>query len=169
MSRKQHKVRRTLLVVGEGDSEEAFLKHLRDLYCAGGDGVAVTVRNAHGKGPENVVDHAIRQARIYRYDAQVALLDTDIHWTDRLKKDARRAGIDMVGSSPCLEGLLLSILGERPPERSDACKKRIKRLLDLDLTERGSYGAHFSREVLESARSNLPDLDRLLRFYEGRP
>mgnify|MGYP001473509280 CR=1 FL=1 len=36
MARKQHQVRKTLLVVGEGDSEEAFLKHLRDLYCSGG-------------------------------------------------------------------------------------------------------------------------------------
>lgn len=154
-------------MVGEGDSEEAFLKHLRDLYCAGG-GVAVTVRNAHGKGPENVIDHAIRQARIYGYDARVALLDTDIHWTDRLKKTARKAAIEMVGSSPCLEGLLLSILGERPPEKSDACKKRIKQLHGLDLTERANYGALFSREVIESARPRLPDLDRLLRFYEGR-
>lgn len=52
MARKQHQVRKTLLIVGEGDSEEAFLKHLRELYCSGGAGVAVTVRNAHGKGPE---------------------------------------------------------------------------------------------------------------------
>lgn len=68
MVRKQHRVRKTLLIVGEGDSEEAFLKHLRDLYCSGGSGVAVTVRNAHGKGPENVIDHAARLARIYSYD-----------------------------------------------------------------------------------------------------
>ncbi|MBV2204221.1 MAG: hypothetical protein KUL87_02275 [Pseudomonas sp.] len=168
MTRKQHRVRRTLLVVGEGDSEEAFLKHLRDLYCGGGGGVAVTVRNAHGKGPENVVDHTIRQARTYSYDGHVAFLDTDIPWTDKLKKEARKAAIEMVGSSPCLEGLLLSILGKRPPEKSDACKKHIKQLLDLDLTERASYGAAFSKAVLESARTRLPELDRLLRLYEGR-
>lgn len=168
MTRKQHRVRRTLLVVGEGDSEEAFLKHLRDLYCGGGGGVAVTVRNAHGKGPENVVDHTIRQARIYSYDEHVAFLDTDIPWTDKLKKEARKASIEMVGSSPCLEGLLLSILGKRPPEKSDACKKLIKQLLDLDLTERTSYGAAFPKAVLESARTRLPELDRLLRLYEGR-
>ena len=83
MARKQHQVRKTLLIVGEGDSEEAFLKHLRELYCSGGSGVAVTVRNAHGKGPENVIDHAARQARIYSYDARAALLDTDIPWTDK--------------------------------------------------------------------------------------
>ena len=64
--------------------------------------------------------------------------------------EARKAAIEMVGSSPCLEGLLLSILGKRPPEKSDACKKLIKQLLDLDLTERTSYGirrSSFSRKV----------------------
>lgn len=82
--------------------------------------------------------------------------------------EARKAAIEMVGSSPCLEGLLLSILGKRPPEKSDACKKLIKQLLDLDLTERTSYGAAFSKAVLESARTRLPELDRLLQLYEGR-
>lgn len=81
--------------------------------------------------------------------------------------EARKAAIEMVGSSPCLEGLL-SILGKRPPEKSDACKKLIKQLLDLDLTERTSYVAAFPKAVLESARTRLPELDRLLRLYEGR-
>jgi len=59
--RKKYRVRKTLLIVGEGDSEEAFLKHLRELYCSDGAGVAVTVRNAHGKGPEHVINHAAKQ------------------------------------------------------------------------------------------------------------
>lgn len=167
MARKLHGVRRTLLVVGEGDSEEAFLKHLRELYCAAGAGVTVTVRNAHGKGPENVVDHTARQARIYSYDAHVAFLDTDIPWADKLKKEARKARIEMVGSRPCLEGLLLSILESRPPEKSAECKKRIRQLLGVDLTERKSYTDRFPKAVLESARARLPELDRLIRFYEG--
>lgn len=168
MARKQHHVRKTLLVVGEGDSEEAFLKHLRDLYCSGGAGVAVTVRNAHGKGPENVIDHTARQARIYSYDARVALLDTDIAWTDKLKKEARKAKIEMVGSTPCLEGLLLSILGKRPPVQSADCKKAIQQSLGIDLMERQGYAGHFPKAVLDSARTTIPDLDQLLLFFEGR-
>jgi len=167
MARKQHKVRKTLLIVGEGDSEEAFLKHLRDLYCSGGAGVAVTVRNAHGKGPENVIDHAARQARIYSYDARAALLDTDIPWTDKLKKDARKAKIDMVGSVPCFEGLLLSILGKRPADQCADCKKAIQQLIDVDLTERQAYAKHFPKAVLDAARLKLVELDRLLKAFEG--
>jgi hypothetical protein len=165
---KQHRVRKTLLIVGEGDSEEAFLKHLRDLYCSGGAGVAVTVRNAHGKGPENVIDHAARQARIYSYDARIALLDTDIPWTDKLKKNARKSKIDMIGSMPCFEGLLLSILGKRTPEQCADCKKAIQQLMDIDLTERHSYAKNFPKRVLDAARVKVIELDILLKAYEGR-
>lgn len=165
--RKQYKVRKTLLLVGEGDSEEAFLKHLRELYCSGGAGAVVTIRNAHGKGPEHVINHAARQARIYSYDMVVALLDTDILWTDKLKKEARKAKIEMIGSSPCLEGLLLSILGERPAAQSAECKKSIHQLLGIDLTERQSYARHFPKTVLDSARVTISELERLLKFIQG--
>ena len=167
MARKQHQVRKTLLVVGEGDSEEAFLKHLRELYCSGGAGVAVTVRNAHGKGPENVIDHAARQARIYSYDARAALLDTDIPWTDKLKKEARKAKVDMIGSTPCFEGLLLAILGKHPASQCADCKKAISLLLGVDLTERQSYAKHFPKAVLDAARLKIIELDQLLTAFEG--
>lgn len=167
MARKQHQVRKTLLIVGEGDSEEAFLKHLRDLYCSGGAGVAVTVRNAHGKGPENVIDHAARQAKIYSYNARAALLDTDIPWTDKLKKAARKAKIDMIGSIPCFEGLLLSILGKRPADQCVDCKKAIQQLINVDLTERQAYAKHFPKPVLNAARLKVVELDLLLKVFEG--
>lgn len=168
MARKQHQVRKTLLIVGEGDSEEAFLKHLRDFYCSGGAGVAATVRNAHGKGPENVIDHAASQARIASFDKQVALLDTDIPWTDKLKKEARKAKVDMIGSIPCFEGLLLAILGKQPAAQCADCKKAISLLLGVDLTERQSYAEHFPKAVLDAARLKIVELDQLLTAFEGR-
>ena len=168
MVKKTHQVRRTLLIVGEGDSEEAFLKHVRELICSGGAGVAATIRNAHGKGPEHVIAHTVRQAVIYSYDRRVAFLDTDIPWTDKLQKNARKWKIDMVGSSPCLEGLLLAVLGHRVPEQSSDCKRLIQQTIRLDLTERKSYAVHFSLPVLVTARQTIPELHRLLQFFEGR-
>ena len=167
MAQKQYQVRKTLLVVGEGDSEEAFLKHLRDLYCSRGEGVATTVRNAHGKGPENVLDHVTRQARNANFDKLVALLDTDLLWTDKLRKDARKAKIDMIGSIPCFEGLLLSILGKPPGAQCADCKKAIQQLIDIDLTERQSYAKHFPKAVLDAARLKIVELDQLLKAFEG--
>ncbi|KZK75310.1 MAG: hypothetical protein A3K90_09005 [Pelodictyon luteolum] len=165
--RQQRQVRKTLLAVGEGDSEVAFLTHLRDLYCSRREGVSVSVRNAHGKGPEHVIGYAVKLSQRFCYDACVVLLDTDIEWADRVTKSARKSGIEMVGSMPCLEGLLLAILGHRPPERCLQCKKQIEKLLDLDLMERQSYAGSFSRPVLDLSRKGIAELDRLLRCFEG--
>lgn len=158
-------VRKTLLVVGDGDCEEVFLKHLRELYCCRGMGVNVTVRNAHGKGPDHVVDYAIRQSLLFRYDACVTLLDTDIAWTDQLKQRAKRATVSMVGSVPCFEGLLLSILGMRVPTNSSNCKKVISNEIKIDLTERNAYAKPFSKPVLDVARLKVGALDELLGFF----
>lgn len=166
-ARKIRETRPTLLVVGEGDCEVAFLKHLRQLYCSGGSGVEAKINNAHGKGPENVVEHTRRQARPYGYDHVVSFLDTDIPWSDQLKKSARKDKIALVGSSPCLEGMLLNILQQRVPEGSAECKRALQRLLGQDMTEREHYEQHFPTPVLESARQRIPELDRLLRFFEG--
>lgn len=56
------KVRRaeaTVLIVGEGDTEVALLNYLKSLYNMRNCGVSVTIRNAHGHGPENVIDVAV--------------------------------------------------------------------------------------------------------------
>lgn len=167
MSFKKRQVRRTLLIVGEGDSEVAFLKHVRQLYCSDGYGVSATVRNAHGKGPENVVNCVIRQSANYKLDAKSALLDTDILWTDQLRSKARKAKIDLIGSRPCFEGFLLSILDERPAQTSMECKKAIQRLLNADLTASRTYEKHFPKSVLELARQRVLELNQLLRTFEG--
>lgn len=168
MTTRTRQVRKTLLVVGEGDSEEAFLRHLRHLYCSGGAGVTVIIRNAHGKGPENVISHAAGLIRNASFDQRVALLDTDIRWSDQVKKKARKSGIEMIGSTPCLEGLLLSIIGKQPPAGSADCKRAIQQLLNINLTEWEAYAAHFPRAVLDSARKTLHELDKLLGFFDPR-
>jgi hypothetical protein len=159
-------VRPTLLIIGEGDTDTAFLKHLRALYCCDGAGVSATVKNAHGKGPEHIVDYTIKQ--IGAYNQRVAFLDTDILWTEPLTKKARKNKVAMVGSKPCFEGLLLSILGKTPPELSAQCKKEILKNISFDLTEWQKYAGHFPKTVLDNARTRLHELDQLLGFFEGR-
>lgn len=164
---KVRRVRQTLLVVAEGDTEVAFLKHLRDMYCSGGFGVNVTVRNAHGKGPENVVSHAVRQLRMYSYDACVAMLDTDLPWSKQVRQQAKDAKVAMIGSRPCFEGLLLAILKRAVPEQSQHCKNQAYALLGLDLTDRQSYQALLPKPLLQEARVRIPELCCLLEYLEG--
>ncbi len=59
---KRHAIRTTVLLVGEGDAEVEFLKHLKSLYVPRGMPVHVKIFNAYGKGAANVVSVAIRQS-----------------------------------------------------------------------------------------------------------
>lgn len=98
-------VTKTLLLVGEGHAEKAFLSHLKSLFSNGS--FKVSIVTAGGKGPEHVMSHAISCKRCDGYDFVIVLLDTDIVWPKANIKKALSAGINLVGSEPCLEGLLL--------------------------------------------------------------
>lgn len=160
--------RKTLLAVGEGKSDVAFLKYLRSLYCSGMKGVSLTVRNAFGKGPENVVETAISQAAIASYDNHICLMDTDIAWSPKILNKAKRKNIDLIGSTPCLEGLLLTILSKQVPYGSTPCKQQLKAITTKDMFEPEDYAAFFSQAVLENSRIRIPELDRLLCKLEGK-
>lgn len=56
----RRKAQKTLLIMGEGLCDESFLKHVKSIYVQRRCGLAVTVRNARGKGPCNVIETAVR-------------------------------------------------------------------------------------------------------------
>jgi hypothetical protein len=154
--------------MGEGDCEYAFLQYLRSLYCVDRLSVKVTIRNAQGGGPDSIVNQVVRHIRLAHYDKQLALLDTDLVWSDRLKKTAKKNKIEMVGSKPCLEGLLLRVLGKTAPEVSSICKRHLQCHTKADMTERHHYESCFSKETFEKARQFLTELNQLLGYFEGK-
>lgn len=169
MGRKNAKrtQRKTLLVVGEGYTEVAFLNYLKHLYCRDKAGVSVTVKNAHGKGPDNIVQTAIREQRRGQYDKVAAVLDTDISWTEKLQKDAREYRVDLIGNSPCIEALFLRLLGQVVPEGTSACKTKITSVLDADLLNKDVYTDWCTIEKLQLLRRSDIGLNNLLNLYEG--
>ena len=168
MKKAKRVASRTVLLVGEGDCDCAFLHHLKGIYIQRGCGVSVTIRNAHGKGAGNVIDTAIGQSRNADYDLRVAVLDTDTDWTPRVRKKAKTHKIILVPSTPCLEGFLLTILGQYLPHGCRECKEKIKDSLDGKLTDAGSYSSSFPFEVLEARRNEVPALDLLLKLFAGK-
>ncbi len=159
----------TALLVGEGHAEEAWLRHLKGLYAPRGSGVAVTIRNARGKGAAHVVDYAIRQTRNAAYDRVVAVLDTDTDWSDVVRKRASQAHIDVIACIPCLEVLLLQVAGVAVRECSTSVqiKQRFELQFGAAAHEPRIYEKHFGREQLDQARLRLEELDRLLRALTG--
>jgi hypothetical protein len=160
--------RKTLLAVGEGQSDVAFLKYLKGIYCSGGNGVAVTIRNANGKGPSNVIGTAIGAIRTASYDHKLCLLDTDLVWTLQNKRDAKSKKIELIGSTPCLEGMLLQILRRSVPALSDDCKRQLLAVTGKVMLEPKDYAAYFPYDPLQNARPSISELDKLLILFEGR-
>lgn len=177
---KNRKARNTLLLVGEGEAEKAFLTHLRDIYVPQDrvENPRVTVKAAYGGSPKDVLIKAADYAEQAHYNSKILLFDTDINWPNNIRKMAK--GFTVFGSSPCLEGLLLSILNKTPPSNSDDCKAEMKKILEGNLTNSSSYSKGFSKDVLDLARTKknvqLKDsrqpqpvsLDKFLRLLEIR-
>lgn len=157
----------TVLIVGEGDTERAFLDHLRTHYVTRSCGVSVTTRNAHGKGPENVVDVAIRHANGADYSIVAVLMDTDLPWTPALRKQARTKKICLIGASPCCDGLLLEILGDPVPVSSYQCKAKLFQRLGRKPVVKEAYASEFSKALLDVRRDAVKPLDKILTVMAG--
>ncbi|MCL4315541.1 MAG: RloB domain-containing protein [Gammaproteobacteria bacterium] len=160
-------VLKTVLLVGEGHSEKAFLEHLKSLYISRGCGVHVTIRNAYGKGPEHVIEKVTRYARNADFKLKAALLDEDIPWSPQIIQYAKRNRVSLIGSSPCLEGFLLKILNQPVPDVCKTCKDKLHPQLPGKPTLSSSYAGLFSKASLETRRSVIEDLENLIKILTG--
>lgn len=107
---------------------------------------------AGGKGPEHVITHAITCKKCDSYDFVIVLLDTDLPWPKKHTQKALNAGINLLGSNPCLEGLLLDILGRAKSNSNKVCKELLHPLLSGPCTERDSYAELFTFDVLNTSK-----------------
>lgn len=157
-------VRPTVLIVGEGFAEVAFLGHVRSLYTASREGCRLTIGNARGWGAGHVVKHTIAQAGQASFDRVAALLDTDTDWTNATKTAAKRHRITVLASEPCLEGWLLRLQGQSVPQGQGtaALKQRFTDHFGAAAHEASLYPRHFPREKLDRAAQDDPTLRELL-------
>lgn len=159
--------RRTVLLAGEGLAEQVFLGHLKSLYVARGT-KAVTVKNAKGKGGGHVLDYTLRQAKQADFDQVGALLDTDADWGAPQRALARRKGVTVFESTPCLEAVLLRIAGHPvPPGDSAASKRGFAARFGAEAHVAKVYEQAFGREVLDAACAHVPELKALVDFLQG--
>ena len=160
---KKWKAHETLLIVGEGYDEVAFLNHLKQFPGVCGRGVEITIRNARGKGAAGVIDCAIKLKANAAYDQVAVLLDTDTDWTPSVSKLAKQKKIQVLTSDPCLEALLLRVLGKTPVQAKDL-KKQFDPYVRNDGTRREDYVEHFGLAVLQAARRTESTIDDLLKL-----
>lgn len=164
MSMKNRHSRRTLLIVGEGYCEVAFLTYIRQFHGVRGQGVQITIKNARGKGAAHVVETAVRSMANFGYDHVAVLLDTDTDWNEQVAGQAASKGIQVLASVPCFEAMLLRVLGQRLRGQKNL-KQQFFNHIGNDGTRREDYRKHFRIELLEEARKREATINALLQLF----
>lgn len=156
MARRGKKQRKaqlaTLLAVGEGPADKAFINHLKDLYSKN-TGQRVTVEAEDGGSPATMIRNVIRKHRHADYDRRVLVLDEDVPILEPDIAKARKANIELIISTPvCLEGMLLRVLEQQVPNGATAtfCKNQLHPQLSGRETRRESYRELFPKPVIDN-------------------
>lgn len=159
--RKPRSTRHTTLIVVEGKTDEIFLKHLR-LTLGRAGGSRVEISPVYGNS-DAVLKKAINSFEAF--DLRVVLFDNDRPPQEKHLKAAHRKKIQILTCTPCIEGFLLTILGEKPPSASADCKRRVEERLGQSLMKPETYQRHFSKELLIERSSKIELLEQILRLF----
>ncbi len=165
--RKDRHIRPTLLLVGEGDAECELLRCLRTLYTRDHQSLRVVICSARGGGAPSIIDYAIRQLAQANYDRAAALLDTDTAWPTVWRKKAQARRLLLLGSEPCIEALLLQVVGVQISGTSAEHKKRFRLHFNGHPHDDGLIARHYTREVWDQAHGKFEVLARLIALMSG--
>ena len=164
MASKRKPLLSTLIIVGEGPVEKAFLSYLKELY-AQNSGQKVKIDAADGGSPENIVKKTIGKTKHADYDRKFILMDSDIEISDKIRATARKANIEIIQSEPlCLEGMLLDLLGLKVPSTNQKCKDLLHPKLSGAATAKDSYKSLITKEILQSSSiEQIQDLIKIMK------
>ena len=156
----------TLIIVGEGIHEKAFLSYLKSLYSANTN-QKVKVDSADGGSPEDIVRTAVKKSKGIAYDRKFILMDSDITIDAKTRKLAKDNNITLILSEPlCLEGMLLKLLKINTPDSSKKCKALLHPKLDGKPTDKKSYEKLITKKLLES--SDMEQITMLVKILSNR-
>jgi hypothetical protein len=150
--RKSRAQKQTLLLVGEGYDEEAFLKYLKSQLIGRQTGLEVKIKNAKGKGAKHVIEWTIRQSKNVEYDTVAALFDTDTDWTPTVKKLAKSKKIIILESDPCFEAMMLRLYGITPEVESKKLKRQFEPYVNGVSNVSENYARYFNPDALKNKR-----------------
>ncbi len=160
----RHIVKTSLIIVGEGAHDQAFLNHMKELYDGRETNQTVKIESADGGSPKDIIDVAIKKSKIADYDKRYVLMDADIPVSIEERLHAKKKKIVLLFSEPlCLEGMLLGVLGQKAPSTNQACKDDLHPQLAGKPTEKQSYRLKFSKPVLDTTmKQTIVDLRKLI-------
>jgi len=164
------------MLFGEGKTEAVFLRHLCGLYASEITAL-VKIDAGQGGAPKQVVSRLInKHLVIAAYDRSLLLIDEDLTPNEIPASWLNKYRIRVVTSSPmCLEGLLLTLLDDPPPQRERRLSKNWKNRFhrkhlgtdrETKVTDRLRHkcGELFPKSLIDARKSDIPALRELLEF-----
>ncbi|KAF3978907.1 MAG: hypothetical protein HFP76_10565 [Methylococcales symbiont of Iophon sp. n. MRB-2018] len=164
--RETRRTKQTILFVGEGKTEVAFIKHLKSLYQPERS-PPVRVDTQDGGDAGKILPTALKRPNTEARDAIVCLYDLDKDLPVEYLKKAKDKKFVLIGAKPCIEGFMLDILEKKRPHSTKNCKHKMHPMLGGKgkETDLNSYKI-FTKEILEKSRRLLPNLDLILSLIE---
>lgn len=169
--KKRRSANKTLLIHGEGQEDCAFLKHLKSLYSQNSS-IACKISRGRGGSADGLVIQAYRIQGAF--DRKVVVLDNDKSRTEMAKarQEATRKQIELIEHLPCIEAVLLLILGckkDVKQKTSGWCKKEFetKYIDSKKRSEEFEYQKLFPKKLLVQKRLEVKELDRLICLFES--
>jgi hypothetical protein len=161
----------TILIVGEGSHDCAFLIYLKALYFDKQSDLCIPdPHNGHGVDPWTVTEKAARLAPDYDKTyvlVDIAKKDWPHEHKPKILSDCQIYHIEQLWAEPCcLEGFLLTILGvKKVPLVEQQCKDAwAKYSKNSKLNDKRTYEIFFPLSFLELKRKSNPLLDKIINI-----
>lgn len=164
MKKPIRRTNNTILIAVEGYTDEAFVRHLKSIYCGRDSLISLSIKNAKGKGPEGIVDAIKSAQRTAQYNLVGALFDGDVPVSAEVDKWLNKNKVSRFISTPAIEATLLSARAIKPGRNTKECKDIVMNTLVGDATEEAFYTKHFPQPVIERGRMNVACLNDLIIF-----
>lgn len=150
-NKARHILQASLIVVGEGAHDKAFLSHMKELYDSRETNQKVKIESADGGSPRDIINATISKTKIAEYNRRYILMDSDISISASDYALATEKKITLLLSEPlCLEGMLLDVLGQKTPLTSQDCKGKLHPHLAGHPAIKQSYCVKFPKPVLDA-------------------
>ena len=154
----------TIILICEGTAELQYATTIRDCYLSRNCGTVLQPQNAHGGGGKKSLWMARSLQSQTAHDAYGILIDTDEHWADEDRVEAKRAGIVVIENTPCLEAILLRIGGNRISPKTKENKEAFEKEYGGPAHTPNLIKKYFPKSKFEAARSAGSALDEFLRL-----
>lgn len=164
-----HRTKRTRLIYCEGAADKAFMDCLKSIYSR--ESVNVDIRPGTGGDQVNLAETAVRIGSVYDEKYLKIDGDRDSDWDQSDFASAEDFGLThsliILKSIPMLEKLLVNIL-EPGKSMSDTRWKSYferKYISEPKRTDEREYKRLFTKEMLDGAKSRLPELQALIGVF----